>query len=72
MYKPRILWVGEASYLNTGYSVYAQNLLSRLHHTNKYVIGELASYSSVEDQRNSVVPWKIYPNILRSKTKILT
>ena len=43
MYKPRILWVGEASYLNTGYSVYARNTLSRLQQTGKYILARLLS-----------------------------
>lgn len=62
MYKPRILWVGEASFLNTGYSIFQRSILDRLHKTNQVVVAELASYARKEEPRSHSLPWKLYPN----------
>tara|TARA_R100001509_G_scaffold123711_2_gene77383 strand:- start:495 stop:2255 length:1761 start_codon:yes stop_codon:yes gene_type:complete len=61
--KPRILWCGEASFLNTGYAVYAKELLSRLHKTGKYEIAELACYASHENPELQQIPWRVYPTL---------
>jgi len=61
--KPRILWCGEASFLNTGYAVYAKEVLTRLFQTNKYEIAELACYGSVDDEELQSVPWRYYGNL---------
>ena len=46
--KLRILWCGEASFLNTGYSVFMlKKLLTRLYKTGKYKIAEMACYADV-------------------------
>lgn len=58
--KKRILWVSEASFLNTGFSVLSNEILQRLYKTGKYEIAELGSYVSSEDPRVSNVPWKFY------------
>jgi glycosyltransferase involved in cell wall biosynthesis len=61
----RILWCGEASYLNTGYAVYAREILGRLYNTNKYDIAEFACYgevNSAKDTRRFGVPWRFYGN----------
>jgi glycosyltransferase involved in cell wall biosynthesis len=52
----------EASYLNSGFSGYAKQILRRLHATNKYIIGEFASYARMHDPRDQDVPWIFYPN----------
>lgn len=44
MSKKRILFVGEASFLNTGFSTYYRELLPRLAATGKYEIAELGCY----------------------------
>jgi glycosyltransferase involved in cell wall biosynthesis len=62
MNKPKILMCSEASFLQTGYSTYAKEVLSRLHKTNKYEIAEFASYGMMGDERESLVPWLFYPN----------
>ena len=62
-YKPRILWVGEATYLNTGYAVYGRELLNRLYKTNNFVLAELAGYGSVDDHRRHDLPWIYYANV---------
>jgi len=61
--KPRILWCGEASFLNTGYSIYGREVLGRLHATKKYEIAELASYGKVDDDRRFDIPWTYYANL---------
>lgn len=57
--KKRILFCGEASYLNTGYASYYKEVISYLHSTNKYEIAELGSYASVDNKVN--IPWRFYP-----------
>lgn len=60
--KLRILHVGEASFLATGYSVYAMEVMSRLQATGKYELAELACYVTKSDPRASQLPWKFYGN----------
>jgi len=50
-YKTRILFVGEASCLSTGFSTYYRELLPRLHATGKYEIAELGSYIRADDPK---------------------
>lgn len=61
--KPRILWMGEATYLNTGYGIYGHELLSRLHATGKYEIAELGGYGHFMDNRAKEIPWTYYGNL---------
>jgi glycosyltransferase involved in cell wall biosynthesis len=63
MRKKRILFCGEATYLNTGYATYAREVMKRLYDTNKYELAEFASYGTLSDPRSSSVPWKMYPNM---------
>lgn len=65
MGKLRVLWNGESSFMHSGYSVYGQELLSRLHRTGKYEIAELGAYASPEDPRIHSVQWRFYPNVPR-------
>lgn len=62
MKKLKILMCSEASYLSSGFSTYAREILKRLHATNKYVIGEFASYGRMHDPRDQNIPWIFYPN----------
>lgn len=50
--------VNEASYLNTGYSRYGHELLSRL--SQKYDVAELGSYGDARDARSQNLGWKFY------------
>ena len=59
--KKRILLVGEASFLATGFSNYSKVLLRKLFESNKYEIAELGTYAKPNDPRISSVPWKFYP-----------
>ena len=58
--KLRILFVGEASFLHTGFSHYWHNILPRLHATGKYEIFELGSYAQGSDPKAKELPWKFY------------
>jgi glycosyltransferase involved in cell wall biosynthesis len=61
--KKRILFVGEASFLNTGFSTYYRELLPRLVATGKYEIAELGSYARPDDPRIAEFirgRWKFY------------
>jgi len=64
-YKKRILFVGEASFLNTGFSNIYDQLLPRLAATGKYEIAEFGSYARDDDPRikGSIRGrWKFYGN----------
>jgi glycosyltransferase involved in cell wall biosynthesis len=61
--KKRILFVTEANWLPTGYSVYTKQVLSRLHATGKFEIGELACYAKPSDtDKMNATPWRVFPN----------
>lgn len=64
-YKKRILFVGESSFLNTGFSTIYRELLPRLVATGKYEIAEFGCYA--EDNHPEVQGfiknrWKFYGN----------
>lgn len=61
MSKKKVLVMGEAHYLNSGFGTYTNELLTRLHQTGKYELVELASYGNVNDARK--VPWLYIPNL---------
>lgn len=60
-YKPRILWVTEATFLNTGFATLSKGILERLYSTGKYELMELGSYADINDPRIADkilnVPW---------------
>lgn len=59
--KRRVLFVGEASYLATGFSTYWNEVLRRIHATGEFEIAEMGSYAHDADPRCQSVPWKFYP-----------
>ena len=61
MYKRRILFTGEASFLSTGFATFNREIIKRLHATGKYEIAEMGSYASKADKRIESLPWKFYP-----------
>jgi glycosyltransferase involved in cell wall biosynthesis len=67
MERKRILWCGEASFLATGYAVYAHEVLARLHETGKYDILELGSYGKQDDPRAASIPWKFVSVVPQDK-----
>jgi len=58
--KKKILWVSEASFMNTGFSVQAMECIQRLHATGKYELAELGSYVNDNDPRGLDLPWQFY------------
>lgn len=59
--KKRVLVVGEASFLSSGFGTYSHELLKRLHASGKYDLMELGSYAQMhprQDPRIQEVPWK--------------
>lgn len=61
--KKKILVVGEASWLPTGFSNYYGELIPRLHATGKYEIAEIGSYARRDDPNvNDFIRgrWKFY------------
>jgi len=61
--KPRILWCNESSVLKTGYATYGNEILRRLHRTQKYTLGEHAIYVHKSDPRIQNLPWTVYANL---------
>lgn len=59
--KRRVLFVGEASFLATGFAVYWHEVIKRLHATGEFSIAELGSYAHDDDERCKQVLWKFYP-----------
>ena len=59
--KRRILFVGEASFIATGFGVYWNEVIKRLHETGDFSIAELGGYASDGDPQIQSVPWKFYP-----------
>jgi glycosyltransferase involved in cell wall biosynthesis len=65
-YKKRILFVGEASFLNTGFSNIYRQLLQKLAATGKYELAEFGSYARQDhpDVQNFINGrWKFYGNM---------
>jgi glycosyltransferase involved in cell wall biosynthesis len=62
MRKKRILWVNEASWKNTGYSVYGREVLSRLSKIPEFEVAELACYATQNDCDKKQLPWRVYGN----------
>ena len=60
--KKRILSIGEASFVLSGFGTYNFEVLKRLHATGKYEIAELACYGFVNDERANKIPWRYYAN----------
>ncbi len=65
--KLKVLMCSEASFLSSGFGVYAKEVLSRLYDTNKYEIAEFASYGFVNDPRDTTIKWRYYANAVRSE-----
>jgi len=60
MRKKRILFCGEATFLNTGYATYVRETLNYLNSTGKYELAELSAYGERNDPRGLSLPWKYY------------
>ena len=62
MRKKKVLFVSEASWKSTGYSVYTKEILSRLSKLDHLEVAELACYVGPEDPSVYDRGWKVYPN----------
>ena len=62
MRKKKVLFVTEASFHATGYSVYTKEVLSRLSKYPELEVAELACYANLNSPELKEVDWKIYPN----------
>ena len=56
----RVLFCGEATFLNTGYATYIREIMNYLHSTDKYDLAEMSSYGQRNDPRAANIPWKYY------------
>lgn len=59
--KRRVLFVGEASFLATGFSTYWNEVISRIHRSGEFECCELGSYANEDDPRCRNVPWRFVP-----------
>lgn len=69
MRKRKILFVTEAHFHPTGYSVYTKEVLSRLHANPAFEVAELACFVGPEAPELKSSPWKIYPNMPASNNQ---
>ncbi|MFY9237553.1 MAG: glycosyltransferase [Roseovarius sp.] len=59
----KVLFVTEATYLSTGYAVFAKQILDRLLDSGKYEVAELSVYGSQDNPLRKNIRWKNYPNL---------
>ena len=62
MRKKRVLFVSEAPWFSTGYSVYTKEVLARLCNLPHLEVAQLGVYASASDPEINKFPWKVYPN----------
>lgn len=62
MRKKRVLFVSEAPWYTTGYSVYTNQVIKRLINNHDLEIAQLAIYAENNDPQIKNFPWKIYGN----------
>jgi len=62
MRNKKILFVSEAPWYSTGYSVYTTQVLKRLYKENNLEIAQLGIYVEENDPKINQYPWKIYWN----------
>jgi len=67
--KKRIFLVNDASFLNTGYSIYGKEILTRLHNNSNFEVAELGCYSDISNPNIKNIPWKFYANAVASTDK---
>jgi len=62
MRKKRVLFLGEAPFVVSGFGKYAKEVLDRLEATGKYELALLASYGKVRDPRDTGIKYWYYAN----------
>lgn len=60
MYKKRLLFCGEASWLATGFAKFNREVIKRLHATGKYEIAEMGNYGRQDAPEAAKLPWRFY------------
>jgi glycosyltransferase involved in cell wall biosynthesis len=60
--KTKVLFVSEAPWYTTGYSVYTTEVLKRLVQQPNIEVAQLGIYAGANDPNLKQYPWKIYPN----------
>jgi glycosyltransferase involved in cell wall biosynthesis len=63
MKKKKVLFVTEASFHPTGYSVYTKEILKRLSSYPQLEVAELGCFTGPEAEEIKSIPWKFYPNL---------
>ena len=63
MKKKKVLFVTEASFHPTGYSVYTKEVLARLHKNPNIEVAELGCFTGPESPDIKNIPWRFYANI---------
>jgi len=58
--KPNVLWVSEASFLNTGFSTLSKGLMERIFPTFNYHLYEYGSYAKTSDPRGKQLQWPFF------------
>ena len=61
--RKKVLFVTEASFHPTGYSVYTKEVLARLNRSPELEVAELACFTGPESPEIKNIPWRFYPNI---------
>jgi len=67
MKKYKVLVATDASFLASGYGIYAKEILSRMHKSSKYEVAELSCYAMTNSDKLKTIPWKTYPNAVDTK-----
>ena len=62
MRNKKVLFVSEASWLPTGYSVYTNEVLSRLNKVDGIEVAEICTFADVNDLKQNPREWKAYAN----------
>lgn len=60
--KKRIFLVNDASFLNTGYSIYGREILTRLQKNPNFEVAELGCFCDNNNPEIKNIPWRFYPN----------
>ena len=67
--KRKVLFITENASLLSGFGTYGEEVLKRLHATNKYDLAEFASYCKPQDSYVRNRPWPVYANAPSGKDK---
>lgn len=66
MQKKKVLLVGEATYISSGYANYGYQIMQRLYNTNNFELAEISCHGKAE--RSQEIPWRSY--VVPEKTNV--